>query len=270
LNQANCISGGCFYDATVSQTYRGNFIYGDYGSSRLMRATLSSSNTVQTVDYFVTGSGSQIDISVGPDSALYYIEHGGEIHRLAYTNFASQQILATPLNARMTEAGQTALSVRLALQPAANVTVNIARTSGSSDISVASGAALTFTPANYATPQNVVIQAAADADTAENIATLTISSSGLASEAITVYALDTGANTAPEAPTLGTVTINGGAVRVGLNGQAGETYVLEGSTNLLFPWIPVTTNTLTSSFSNILDPSAGNLPLRFYRARLVP
>jgi glucose/arabinose dehydrogenase len=269
LNQGNCISGGCFYDATVPAAYRGNFIYGDFGSDRLMRATLSSSNTVETVDFFVTGSNSQIDAAVGPDSALYYIEHGGEIHRLAYTNFTSQQILATPMNVRMTEAGQTVLSVRLATPPAANVTVNTARTAGSSDISVVSGAALTFTPANYATPQNVVIEAAADADTAEDLATLTISSSGLTSEAITVYAADTGASAAPAAPTLGNVTIIGGTVRVGLNGQPGETYVLEGSTNLLFPWTSVSTNTLTSSFSNLLDPS-GNLPLRLYRARLVP
>ena len=270
LNQGNCISGGCFYDATVPAAYRGNFIYGDYGSDRLMRATLSSANAVQTVDYFVTGSGSQIDVSVGPDSALYYIEHGGEIHRLAYTNFASQQILATPLNVRMMEAGQTVLSVRLATLPAANVTVNTARTAGSPAISVASGAALTFTPANYSTPQNVVIHAAADADTAEAVATLTISSSGLTSEAITVYAADTGASAAPAAPTLGNVTINGASVRVGLNGQPGETYVLQGSTNLLAPWTSISTNTLTGSFSNILDPSASTLPWRIYRARLLP
>jgi glucose/arabinose dehydrogenase len=269
LNQGNCISGGCFYDATVPTAYRGNFIYGDFGSGRLMRATLGAGNAVQTVDYFVTGSGSQIDVSVGPDSALYYVEHGGEIHQLAYTNFTSQQILAVPLNVRMTEAGRTVLSVRLATPPAANVTVNTASTAGSADISIASGATLTFTPANYATPQNVVIQAAADADPAEDIATLTISSSGLASEAITVYAADTGASAAPADLTLGNVTINSGTVRVGLNGQPGETYVLEGSTNLLFPWTSVSTNTLTGSFSNILDPS-GNLPLRFYRARLVP
>jgi len=270
LNQGNAISGGCFYDATVPAAYRGNFIYGDYGSSRLMRATLSASNTVATVDYFVTGSNSQIDASVGPDSALYYIEYGGEIHRLAYTNFASQQILATPMNIRMTEVGQTVLSVRLATQPAGDVTVSIAHSAGSSDISVASGASLTFTPANYSAPQNVVIQAAADADTAEDTATLTVSSSGLTSEAITVYALDTGVNSAPEAPTLENVTIDGETVHVGLNGQSGETYILEGTTNLLFPWFPVSTNTLTSSYTNILDPFGGSLPLRFYRARLLP
>jgi len=270
MYQGNCISGGCFYDATVPAAYRGNFIYGDYGSGRLMRATLNSTNAVQTVDYFVTGSNSQIDTTVGPDSALYYIENGGEIHRLAYTNFTSQQILATPTNVRMSEDGRTVLSVRLATPPVADVTVNVARTAGSSDISIASGATLTFTPGNYSKPQNVVIQAAADADTTEDTATLTISSSGLASEAIQVFAFDTDASVTPGAPTLGTLTIQDEDVRVVLNGQVGETYVLEGTTNLLFPWFPVSTNTLSSSSTNLLDSSAGNLPLRFYRARLVP
>jgi hypothetical protein len=49
--------------------------------------------------------------------------------------------------------------VALSVPPTANVTVSVSRTSGSSGLSVGSGASLTFTPANWNTVQNVGIAA---------------------------------------------------------------------------------------------------------------
>ena len=60
------------------------------------------------------------------------------------------QVLAFP------EGGRVGFSVRLAAMPAASVTVTVARTSGDSDLTVQSGATLTFTPANWFTPQAVI------------------------------------------------------------------------------------------------------------------
>jgi glucose/arabinose dehydrogenase len=266
LDQGGALSGGCFYDSTgVPAAYRGNFFYGDYNSDRIMRATLSPSNTVLTVDYFVTGSANQIDITVGPDGALFFAEHGGTIRRLAYTNFTSQEIIVTPTVVRMVEAGESALTIRLAQAPAGDVAVNIARTAGDPEISIASGAALTFTPANWSVPQIVRLQAAADGDATPDMAALTVSASGLTPQTVTVHAVDT----VPR-PVLGPVTVEPGAVRVSLSGQAGRTYVLEGNTNFVSPWTPVSTNALTTDTTNILDASAGALPMRFYRAWLIP
>lgn len=267
LNMGNAVTGGCFYDSTGAPAeYRGNFLFGDFGSDRIMRATLSASNTVQTVDYFVTGSDGQIDITVGPDGALYYVEFAGEIHRLAYTNFASQQLIVTPMTVRMMEGGLTAINVRLATAPLSDVTVNFAPTSGSTDINVSAGESLTFTPANWSVPQTATLQASADADTAPETATLTVSATGIASEAVTVHVIE---SPTPR-PVLGPISVGDGGINIGLFGLSGATYILEGNSNLISPWFPLGTNTLSGSFTNLLDTSASNSPMRFYRARVAP
>jgi glucose/arabinose dehydrogenase len=268
LNQGGCITGGSFYDSSgVPAAYRGNYFYGDLNSSRVMRAILSPSNTVISADYFITGSAAQLDTAIGPDGKFYYAEHGGLIRRLTYTNFPGQQLVVTPLNVRMIEGGQAAISVCLAEAPAGDVTVDIAQESGDADITVTAGSRLTFTTGNWSVPQPVRLQAAVDGDTANDIATLTVSSAGLASESVTVRALDL--VTLPP-PQLGPITVNAGSglVTIGLTGQPGETYVIDGSPDLNSAWTAISTNTLTGTSTNVVDSSA--LPSRFYRARLVP
>ena len=94
----------------------------------------------------------------------------------------------------MAEAGQTSVGVSLAIAPPSDVTVNVARTAGDADVGVSAGAALTFTPANWSVPQAVTIAAADDLDTTADGATVTVSSSGLASEDIVVRVIDDDAN----------------------------------------------------------------------------
>ncbi len=270
LSQGGAVTGGCFYDSTaVPAAYRQNYFYGDLNSGRVMRAILTPSDEVTSVDYFVTGVSQHIDTTVGPDGALYYVTHPGTIYRLAYTNYTAQQLVVTPTVVRMLENGAAALTVRLAQAPPGNVQVNIARTAGASAITVVSGATLTFGPANWSVPQAVQVQAAADHNTTNDTATLEVSAAGLSSETVTVHALDVA-----ESFSVGPVTREPGPpptpVRVGLSGQAGRTYVLEGSTNLLPPWTPVSTNTLLGSSTNITDFDSANLPARHYRARLQP
>src|SRR5258706_3165396 len=141
-----------------------------------MRATLSSPTNIATVDYFVTGMVNQIELAVGPDGALYNGVHSGAIYRLAYTNFPGQQLVVTPTTVRMVENGAAAVTVRLARAPASDVQVDVARTSGDTDINVTTGATLTFTPANWSVPQVVRVNAAADSDTTDDVAGLTVSS----------------------------------------------------------------------------------------------
>jgi hypothetical protein len=267
LNQGGAVTGGCFYDSTsVPLAYQGNFVYGDVNSGRLMRARLSSSNTVLSVDYFVTGSSSQIDTTVGPDGALYYVQLGGQIRRLAYTNYPTQELIVTPTVLRMFEGGAAAFMVRLAQPPAGNVAVQVTRTAGATGINVSAGVTLNFGPADWATPQAVRLQAAADTDTTNSTAVFNIAATGVSSQAVTVHALDV----RQLEFSVGPLVREGGAARVYLSGEPGQRYAFEASPNLQPPWSPLITNTLIGSATNYLDTSASNQPLRFYRARLVP
>jgi hypothetical protein len=53
------------------------------------------------------------------------------------------------------------LAVTLPVKPTQNVTVKTTVVDGSAQMSVTGGASLTFTPANFATPQNVTLQSVA-------------------------------------------------------------------------------------------------------------
>ncbi len=61
------------------------------------------------------------------------------------------------------------------------MTVNVTRTSGDTDLSVSGGGTLTFTTANWNTPQTVTLSAAEDADTVNGTAVFAVASSGLTS-----------------------------------------------------------------------------------------
>jgi glucose/arabinose dehydrogenase len=192
-NQGGAITGGTFYDSSgAPEAYRGNFFYGDFNSGRIMRAVVGPGTTVQSVDYFVTGNTNHIDVSVGPDGALYYVGFGGIVRRAAYTPTA-QGIVVSHLHRWMTEDRSAAFSVRLAVAPASSTTVQVARTSGSTDVQVASGSSLIFTPFNFAVPQTVTLSALADADANADQAIVSVSSSGMTTENVEVIVADSGA-----------------------------------------------------------------------------
>lgn len=80
--------------------------------------------------------------------------------------------------------------VRLSAAPAANVTVAVARQSGDTDLTVTSGASLTFTPANFSVFQNVTISAGQDADQINGTAVFRASATGLTSADVNVTESD--------------------------------------------------------------------------------
>ena len=95
---------------------------------------------------------------------------------------------ATTLN--VAEGGSSQYGLRLSSAPSANVTVTVARLSGDTDLTVSAGSTLTFTPANFATFQNVTISAAEDADTANGTAVFRASGTGLTSADVNVSEVD--------------------------------------------------------------------------------
>ncbi len=182
-NQGGAITGGAFYDATgAPPAYRGNFFYGDYNSGRIMRAVVGPGG-VTSVDSFATGVSESIDVSVGPDGALYYVGYDGQVFRAAW-NPTAQGLVVSQQHLWMDEGGRSLFHVSLALAPPGNVTVNIGRAPGSGDVNVTSGSSLAFTPSNYATPQPVTLQAASGSGT--DAAVFTVASAGLPFQTVTV------------------------------------------------------------------------------------
>jgi hypothetical protein len=77
------------------------------------------------------------------------------------------------------EGGTASFNVRLSAQPTADVNVTVTRESGDTDISVITGASLTFTTSNWNIDQAVTLQAAQDADTTNGQAVIAITAPGI-------------------------------------------------------------------------------------------
>jgi cellulose 1,4-beta-cellobiosidase len=98
------------------------------------------------------------------------------------------QLSATTLN--VPEGGTATVTVRLAVQPSSNVTVTAALGAGDTDLTVQNGGTLTFTNANWSTPQTVTVAAAEDADSTNGTRTITFSATGATSATLTATEAD--------------------------------------------------------------------------------
>lgn len=191
-NIGGAITGGCFYDSTAyPAAFQGNYFFGDYNSGRIMRVVLDGANLPTHIEEFVNNIGSHVDMTTGPDGALYYSNQSspGTIRRLASTSTA-QNLIVQPTSFNVVEGGSSVFTVRLNSAPAVDVTVTTSRISGDVDLSVGSGASLTFTPANFSVPQSVTIAAVPDADVNNDSAVFRVSSAGLTSYDVTVNGID--------------------------------------------------------------------------------
>lgn len=188
-----CITRGCFYTGTsFPSLYQGNLFFCEYNGGKLVRVIPNGTGTIPSsnVSLFVNNVPGIVDVEVGPDGALYYASRGNSaIYRLQYTPATPQNIILSTNTLTINEGSSGAFTVRLAAAPSANVTVNVARSSGDSDVT-ASPTTLTFTPTNWSTPQTVTVSAAQDADSTNDGATITCSSTGLSSQNVTVTVLD--------------------------------------------------------------------------------
>lgn len=185
-----CISGGTFYDGTdFPAEFSGNFLFGDYNSDFLIRATLDANGEITRVDTMGTRMSSIIDLETGPDGSLYILTHGGQLRRAAF-NHSAQAIVVSGTRFRLTEGGRLGFSVRLAMEPANNVTVTVLNNGADPDVRVDSGATLTFTPANWDVPQAVVLLGALDFDTTDDQTTLAVESAGLTPVSVDVSVRD--------------------------------------------------------------------------------
>ncbi|HKQ77390.1 MAG TPA: DUF1800 family protein [Blastocatellia bacterium] len=115
------------------------------------------------------------------------------------------------------EGGSAQYGVRLSAAPASNVTVNVARLSGDTDLTVTGGATLTFTPANFNTFQMVTISAAEDADSTNGSAVFRASATGLPNADVTANEVDNDPANIPIQTSVATLNVNeGGSAQFGV------------------------------------------------------
>ncbi|HLL81003.1 MAG TPA: PQQ-dependent sugar dehydrogenase, partial [Longimicrobium sp.] len=184
------VTGGTFYDATAfPSAYQGNFFFGDFNSGNLMRATFAPTGQVASVDIWGTGFAQATDAAVGPDGALYVATFSGTVHRVAYAP-QGQAFIVSRTHVDVREGAQASFAVSLAQRPpGGGLTASLAL-SGDPDLTVASGASLTFTTLNHSVPKIVTVSAARDADSTDDTATLTVSTAGVTSQAVEVVGRD--------------------------------------------------------------------------------
>ena len=258
------VTGGCFYNSTAFPSeYRQNYFFTDINSGRLNRVTLDATNEVVAVDYFANGIGGAVDAAVAPNGDLYYAGIGNNaLIRLTSTN-NPERIVVTPQFLNMAEGGTAVIHVRLTSPPAADVIMEVAKAPGNASIST-TNVSLLFTPQNYAAPQPVFVQAAADADRAHSQAIFTLTCSGFPARAFTVNAFD------PDHGQLAfsAVERTANSTRFQLATERRTRVALEGSSNLII-WQPFSTNLSATNTATLLDTGPVQAQ-RFYRARIVP
>jgi len=128
-------------------------------------------NEVVTVTVAAAGLASRtVSVSISDDDAL--------------------DIVVTPASLAITEgaSGGRPIMVSLGAMPAGNVVVSLTTNPGG--VAGTSLSMLTFTPANYATPQVVTVNGADDADGADETTTLSLSAAGLADKTVAVSVTD--------------------------------------------------------------------------------
>jgi hypothetical protein len=97
-------------------------------------------------------------------------------------------LVVSPTAVTVVEGSSGNFAVSLSAQPAANVTATIA--SGDNAVATVSPSSLTFTPANYATPQNVTVSGTQDIDTVTDGTTVSVSAPGMATRTVSVTVTD--------------------------------------------------------------------------------
>ena len=100
------------------------------------------------------------------------------------------QLLVSRSSVNVREAGEGRFYVRLDRAPEVNIPVGVERSSGDASLTVQSGAALTFGPANWSTWQQVALAAEEDENALSETATFRVSAPGSLDQAVTASVLD--------------------------------------------------------------------------------
>lgn len=105
-------------------------------------------------------------------------------------NDPAQALIVTPTSVNVPEGSTAVFAVRLAALPSGNVTVTTTAGTGDTNLTVSSGASLTFTTSNWSMNQNVTLAAAQDADSANGTRAFSVASTGLTSVTVNATEVD--------------------------------------------------------------------------------
>lgn len=190
LSMGGCITGGIFYDGSdFPAEFQDNFFFGDYNADLLMRATLDGSGDVSSLDHFGTNFNSSVDMEVGADGALYVLRHGGQIDRISWQH-EQDALVVSNRHLQVVEGGRVGFAVRLAREPASDVTVTVARTAGDTSVEVFTASSIIFTPQNWDEPVAVELAAMLDFDSDADLATITLTAPGMDPQEVQVTTRD--------------------------------------------------------------------------------
>lgn len=192
------ITGGAFYNPPAVQfpsSYVGLYFYADYCGNWIYTFNPSTG----AVASFATAASAPVDIDVGQDGALYYLNRGGsEVRRVRYTGVPTQNIVVSTNQLSVNEGSSVVLNVHLAISPGATpLDVNVEQYLGDPSVTV-SPPVLTFTMANFGTDQPVTVTAASDADTTNDGASIRLFATGVPTQYVVATALE---NPPPAGPT---------------------------------------------------------------------
>jgi endoglucanase len=123
-------------------------------------------------------------------------------------------VTASASSLQVLQGSTASVGIGLSLQPSANVTVSVARSSGNTGLTAAP-ATLTFTPADYATPQTVTVTADSSSTGA---ATFTASATGYTAASFTVTEVTSTTSAAPQLHVSGNKLVNASGPQVVLHG----------------------------------------------------
>jgi len=158
------------------------------GGGASLTFTSANWNTPQTV---TLAAAEDVDLTNG--SAIFDVTSSGlptVIVNGTETDNDVQSLVVSSSAVSVNEDSTNTFTVRLAIEPAANVTVNVVRVSGDTDLTVSGGAALTFTSADWNIPQTVTLAAADDVDLTNGSAVFDVTSSGLTTVSVTGTEVD--------------------------------------------------------------------------------
>ncbi|MDX1982859.1 MAG: PQQ-dependent sugar dehydrogenase [Bryobacteraceae bacterium] len=106
------IAGGAFYNPSVQQfpaAFVGRYFFADLCGGWIYALNL----TTRTVEQFLSGASEPVDVRVGPEGALYYLQRGGtgEVRRIDSTTGPGISISSHPASITVAAGSQATFSV---------------------------------------------------------------------------------------------------------------------------------------------------------------
>jgi glucose/arabinose dehydrogenase len=140
------ITGGVFYNPQTNQfpsDYTGDYFFADFCGNWIRRIDL----TTKTVTGFATDASAVVDLRVGPDGSLYYLNRGSnQVFRVVFTAGQAPSITQHPQN-KTVPAGQPA-TFSVNASGAAPLSYQWQRNNGSGFTNIAGATAASYTVVN--------------------------------------------------------------------------------------------------------------------------